>query len=199
MSQPLTTRLHRHAFGTILIIAVLGSTALASSPASGTVAVETELAGRINQERAAAGLPALVVQAKLIDKARGWSQKMSVASGPNRGPACKLSHNPRLATELPLAWRSLGENVGCSATNVEALHQAFMNSPEHRKNILDSKFDSVGVAIVMADTTMFVTEVFMQTKPIVAMTNSTNPAGVESAKTSARRVRKKAKSPNKAS
>jgi uncharacterized protein YkwD len=198
MSPFVKQRLRSHALGALLTIAVFGSMALASSPASGTVAVETELAGRINQERAAAGLPALVVQAKLIDKARGWSQKMSVASGPNRGPACRLSHNPRLATEIPIAWTALGENVGCSANNVEALHQAFMNSPEHRKNILDSKFDSVGVAIVMADTTMFVTEVFMQTDPNVATPTSTNSAGTKPTKTSSRPVKKKAKSPSRA-
>jgi uncharacterized protein YkwD len=192
MSQPFTTRLSRRALAAILTLAVFGSIALASFPASGsTVAVETELADRINQERVAAGLPALIVRAKLIEKARGWSHKMAVASGPNRGQACKLSHNPRLAKEVPLDWSLLGENVGCSATNAEELHQAFMNSPGHRKNILDSKFDSVGVAIVMADTTMFVTQVFMQTREGFARAKTGKPPVTKPVKNLAGKATKK--------
>ena len=166
MTQLATTRLSRHALGAIVAISVLGSVVFASAPARGdTVSGETAFAERINQERIAAGLPILAVQAKLVDTAREWSLHLSIASGPNRGPACRLSHNPRLDKDVPFNWRALGENVGCSATDVDAIHRAFMDSPLHRKNILDPKFDSVGVAIVMADTTMFVTEIFMQTSP----------------------------------
>jgi uncharacterized protein YkwD len=163
MSTAITTRLRSFALGSIAAMAVLVSTSLASSPASAaTVSPEMEFATRINEARIAAGLPALVVQQKLADQARSWSLKMSEASGGNLGRACQLSHNPRLAREVPFDWRALGENVGCAASNVDAVHQAFMNSPEHRKNILDPKFDSVGIAIATSDTTMFVTEVFMQ-------------------------------------
>ena len=91
---------------------------------------------------------------------------MREASGPNLAGACKLAHNPKLAREVRLHWKMLGENVGCAASSAEAMHQAFMNSPEHRKNILDPKFDSIGVAIATSDTTIFVTEVFMQTQTI---------------------------------
>ena len=61
------------------------------------------------------------------------------------------------------------------------MHQAFMNSPEHRKNILDPKFDSVGVAIVTSDTTIFVTEVFMQSRTIALRLNRkpSNNLGVD--------------------
>jgi uncharacterized protein YkwD len=157
------TRVRSYALATIGAMTVVALAALASTPASGqSVSPETQFAARINEARSAAGLPALVVQPKLADQARGWSIKMSEASGENLGRACQLSHNPQLAREVPLVWRTLGENVGCGAGNVDAVHQAFMNSPEHRRNILDPKFDSVGVAIATSDTTMFVTEVFMQ-------------------------------------
>jgi uncharacterized protein YkwD len=157
------TRMRSFALGSIAAITVVAFAAVASSPASGeTLNPELQFASRINEARIAAGLPALVVKAKLADQARGWSIKMSEASGENLGRACQLSHNPQLAREVPLVWKTLGENVGCGAGNVDAVHQAFMDSPEHRRNILDPKFDSVGVAIATSDTTMFVTEVFMQ-------------------------------------
>jgi Cysteine-rich secretory protein family len=158
-----TTRVRSFALGSIATMALLVSNGFALSPASAdTVSPEMEFATRINEARITAGLSALVVQPKLADQARSWSVKMSEASGGNLGRACQLSHNPNLAREVPLVWRTLGENVGCAASNVEAVHQAFMDSPEHRRNILNPKFDSVGIAIATSDTTMFVTEVFMQ-------------------------------------
>jgi uncharacterized protein YkwD len=159
---------------TLLVFSALAVcvSALVSSPASAqsipiSTDAETEFANRINEARTAAGLPALTVVDTLADRARTWSFKMSEASGPNLGGACKLSHNPSLAKEIRLRWKTLGENVGCAASSTEAMHQAFMNSPQHRKNILDPKFDSLGVAIATSDTTIFVTEVFMQTQTIV--------------------------------
>jgi uncharacterized protein YkwD len=161
-----TTRMRSFALGSIVAVAVFASSILPSSPASADdLGPETEFATRINEARTAAGLPALVVQPKLVNQARRWSRKMSEASGPNLGGACLLSHNPSLASEVKLNWTALGENVGCADGNVAAVHQAFMDSPEHRRNILDPKFDSVGIAISTSETTMFVTEVFMQSKP----------------------------------
>ena len=167
----------------VLVSAVLASTILASQPAWGDITpTETEFAARINEARIAAGLPALVVQEKLIDKARGWSIKMREISGQSVGTDCKLSHNPSLNQDVKLPWTTLGENVACSASDAKATHQAFMDSPAHRRNILDPKFDSVGVAVVTTGATMFVTEVFMQSK--------TEPTGQTTSKKNLRRRRR---------
>jgi uncharacterized protein YkwD len=56
-------------------------------------------------------------------------------------------------------WSSLGENVGVGST-VTSLHQAFMNSPAHKDNILHSTFRHVGVGVIKKDGRMWVTVIF---------------------------------------
>jgi uncharacterized protein YkwD len=56
-------------------------------------------------------------------------------------------------------WTTLGENVGVGST-VTSLHEAFMNSPAHRDNILYSSFRHVGVGVMREDGRMWVTVIF---------------------------------------
>ncbi len=56
-------------------------------------------------------------------------------------------------------WSSLGENVGVGS-GVTSLHQAFMNSPAHKDNILHSTFRHVGVGVIKKDGRMWVTVIF---------------------------------------
>lgn len=56
-------------------------------------------------------------------------------------------------------WSTLGENVGVGST-VTSLHDAFMNSPAHRANILESTFRHVGVGVIRKDGRMWVTVIF---------------------------------------
>lgn len=189
------TRLRRPRLASLsvaFVAASLGglvSGTIVTSPASAqTVGIEAEFATRINEARIAAGLAPLTVVETLVEGARTWSFKMSEASGRNLAGACKLSHNPSLAKEVRLRWKMLGENVGCAASSAEAMHEAFMNSPQHRRNILDPKFDSLGVAIVTSDTTIFVTEVFMQTRTM-ALRPSRKPS--KNSRSGSRSSRKK--------
>ena len=72
--------------------------------------------------------------------------------------ANRLYHNPNLATDVKnYAWA--GENVGYGPDLV-TLHQAFMNSPEHRANILSTRFTEIGIAVVAKDGVLWVAEVF---------------------------------------
>lgn len=96
----------------------------------------------------------LTVRSDLTSIARRHSARMA-----NSGT---IYHNGNLANEAPEDWQSLGENVGMGPT-CDDIHNAFMNSASHRKNILDPKFNFVGVGVVTAsDGTLYVTEVFMQ-------------------------------------
>ena len=158
------------------------SAAFAEAPSEETVFVQL-----INEARTQAGLPPLVVHVVLAGQAHSWSQKLREASGPRLGANCELSHNAALSTEVRLSWIKLGENVGCSPGDANLVHNAFMNSPEHRKNIMDPTFDSLGIGIVMSESTMFVTEVFMQTgaKPLkgvkISKASKTRPIHVTQA------------------
>jgi uncharacterized protein YkwD len=140
-----------------------------------TISDEAQFVKRINEARVAGGLKELTVHVALVDAGRGWATKMRDTSVAANVDDCLISHNPNLRTAVNAPWRKLGENVGCGDTDADTLHEAFMNSPKHRENIMDPTFDSVGIGIVMAGDTMFVTEQFMQIDQ-KALSNGANPA-----------------------
>ena len=113
----------------------------------------------INASRAEEGLEPLVPNLELQGIARTWSVAMDAAD--------LLSHNPSYAEEYGGHWRTMGENVGRStypgasaARFVEVLHQAFMDSPGHRANILGD-YNQVGVGVLVDRSTMWVTVNFL--------------------------------------
>ena len=72
----------------------------------------------------------------------------------------RIRHNPSFRYEVD-GWLLLGENVGWTEGTVPQLHRAFMASPKHRRNILDPRFTSVGIAeTVSRDGRIFVAEQF---------------------------------------
>ena len=112
---------------------------------------EAQFVERINQSRAAAGLPALRVASDLTAAARDHSAVMSAQS--------KLHHNPDLGTDVR-NWRRVAENVGVGY-GVSSLHNAFMDSPGHRANILDNQVTEVGIGVFAEGSgRIWVTEVF---------------------------------------
>lgn len=143
-------------FRTRLLVICAGAAGvwlLFSSPAW-AAGEESCFTSKINGARSANGLPPLSTRGDLVSIARRHSGRMA-SSG-------TIYHNSNLANEAPSDWQSLGENVGMGPDCAE-IHQAFMNSSSHRRNILDAKFNYVGVGVVIAsDGTIFVTEVFMQ-------------------------------------
>jgi uncharacterized protein YkwD len=56
-------------------------------------------------------------------------------------------------------WILLGENVGVGGS-VASLHQAFMNSPAHRDNIMHVTYRHVGIGVRKANGRMWVTVIF---------------------------------------
>ena len=69
-------------------------------------------------------------------------------------------------------WSVLGENVG-KGPSVSVLHQAFMESPSHKANILGD-FDRVGVGVGFdAESKMYVTVMFMKSNAPTTTTTTT--------------------------
>ncbi len=107
---------------------------------------------KINSSRSAAGLPPLQGYWDLADDARRHSNAMA-----ERG---ELYHSGNLGS-VTSGWTGLGENVGVGI-DVSGLHQAFMNSSGHRRNILGN-FNYVGVGVTVDDEGfMWVTVIFMK-------------------------------------
>jgi len=77
-----------------------------------------------------------------------------------------ISHNPSLASEVS-GWRSIGENVGMGPS-VDSIQQAFINSPEHYRNIMDGAFSVVGIGVTYGGGSVFVTLDFEQPMATVA-------------------------------
>ena len=135
-----------------LVIAIV-SILLLGIPARGSTSTSDEagFVSRINEERAARGIRTLTVRGDLVEIARRHSARMA-ADG-------TIYHNKNLGNEVSGNWYALGENVGMGPT-VESLHEAFMASAPHRRNILDRDYNQIGVGVVIKDDTIYVTEVF---------------------------------------
>lgn len=147
-------RARRRLVGGLLAVAVAVTTfaglATASSAAASTDGDESGFVASVNAARRSAGRPTYAASADLTSVARRWAQSMA-SSG-------SLRHNPNLAGQVS-GWRFVGENVGVGY-DVGGLHRAFMASPAHRANVLDSDFSQVGIGVAYGGGRLWVAEVF---------------------------------------
>lgn len=113
-------------------------------------------AGDVNAAREAHGLRPLATSVRLTNLADRHSRTMAEESS--------LFHNLALPNILG-NWVELGENVGEGPT-VGAVHYAFMHSPPHRANILDSRYTQIGVGVATDRSgQVWVTEDFRRPRP----------------------------------
>src|SRR3954447_17048915 len=137
----------------VIGLAIAASVAIAPPPASPKARAagyqptltrfDTRLLADMNRARAAHGLRPLVVAAGTTDVAHAWSCHLAQVRA--------LSHNGSIARQLEShgsrLWTSYAENVGWVRRHAGAdrLFRAYMNSPEHRANILDPSLRFVGL------------------------------------------------------
>lgn len=111
---------------------------------AGNGSFESQVIALINQERSAAGLPALKANTKLTSAARGHSQDMacngffSHQSSTTGGPADRIS-----AAGYSFSWA--GENIAAGYGSAADTVAGWMDSPGHRANILSSNFTEIGL------------------------------------------------------
>jgi cysteine-rich secretory family protein len=142
----------RRSASTLLAAAlVFGGIALTPARAFASTQ-ESRFTSLLNHERTSRGGHALVTKSDLVEVARRHSRDMA-----ERG---YIYHNSNLPNEVGGDWRILGENVGRGGS-VDSIHNAFMNSETHKRNILDSRFNQIGVGTFVASNGyLYVTEVF---------------------------------------
>lgn len=142
-----------------LAAAVLATT-LATTPATGTALTpltgspatdEARFYSMLNQVRAAAGAPALILDSGVSNTARAWSQQMAAAGD--------ISHNPNRQAQIT-GWSMLGENVGYGSS-VDILENALVNSPHHYENMVNPDYVLVGVGVAYGNNYVYVTEDFV--------------------------------------
>ncbi|HET7530684.1 MAG TPA: CAP domain-containing protein [Mycobacteriales bacterium] len=157
---------------TLALALAAGATTAAVAPAAALASAygyEAQFVADMNAARQANGLAPYAVAYDLTSVARGHSEQMASQQS--------LYHNPGLTSQVQ-NWRAVGENVGEGPT-VSDIHNAFMNSPEHRANILDHDFTQVGVGVsVDKNGIIWVTEDFRQ--PMSSSTPTSTSSGSSS-------------------
>lgn len=132
----------------VVILAISTSVAWARSARADS---SGSLVSLTNSARAAAGLPGLTVSADLAAVAQGQAARMAATQ--------TLAHTPNLPQAV-CCWQALGENVGYGASPA-VIQAAFMASPEHRANILNSGYTQIGIgAVTDAHGILWVSEIF---------------------------------------
>ena len=99
----------------------------------------------VNNERAKAGLSALVMDYDLCAVATGRAAETTVLFDHTRpnGESCFSC--------FPAVQGYIGENLAAGFRTPEAVVDGWMNSPGHRANILRKEFRSIGIGVVVAD------------------------------------------------
>jgi uncharacterized protein YkwD len=122
----------------------------------------TALAGMVNGARASEGLFSLTRDARLDRAARAHAEAMReehllAHEGRDGSPAERLAGAGVVA-------HAVGENVAHAADAAHA-HRTLWQSPSHRSNLLESRFDTFGVGVAPdADGTLWVCELFASIK-----------------------------------
>ncbi|MEH7179777.1 CAP domain-containing protein [Neobacillus vireti] len=116
--------------------------------ATGTLsAYEQKVVDLTNQERAKNGLPALKVDLTLSKMAHEKSRDMS-ANGYFSHTSPTYGSPFDMMKKYGITYRSAGENIAMGQRTPEEVVKAWMNSEGHRKNILSSNFNYIGVGYV---------------------------------------------------
>ena len=125
---------------------------------------EKQIFDQLNQERQRAGLATLKWNELVAEAARGHSGELAENG--------KLSHQfsgePRLLERIAsrgLRFTIAAENVALTEY-LEDVHLALMTSPGHRANILNPKYNAVGIGVVEQRGKIFVTEDFVFQVPV---------------------------------
>jgi len=124
---------------------------------------ERQLFEGLNRERTAQGLSALQWDNALFRAARQHALRMANLN--------RLEHQLPSESNLEGRFAEAGARFGAIAENIaigpnpQTIHAGWMDSPGHRKNILDPRLTSVGIAAVRGPGGLFAVQDFSQFVP----------------------------------
>lgn len=130
--------------------------------------IEKTLLEWVNKERTDRKLDPLNLSEDLRRVAESHSRDMASRRTLTHLSVRGESFKDRLL-DAGMFFTEIGENVAASETFDGAfIHQGFMDSPEHRDNILNPNFDTIGISVVYAkDNKYYVTEDFIQSLEVL--------------------------------
>ncbi|SHI22268.1 uncharacterized protein, YkwD family [Sporobacter termitidis DSM 10068] len=119
----------------------------AASDKTDNKSYEQQVVDLVNEQRAANGLSALTLSEKLSDAARAKSQDMHDKNYFSHTSPTYGSPFDMLKT-FGISYKAAGENIAMGQATPEEVVNAWMNSPGHRANILNSAYTQIGVGYV---------------------------------------------------
>lgn len=136
----------------------VNNTVYADESESFTVpAYAVEMARRINELRASAGVPALAISPELCSIASMRTQETTAVFSHMRpdGRSCSTA-----LTDAGINYSFFGENIAYGYNSISSVLSGWMNSPGHRANILDPSFECIGIGMVNVNGNCYWTQVF---------------------------------------
>jgi len=147
-------------FLTLVILAALCGAFVLPAAAIDTGGFTDEVVRLVNEERAAAGMPALRANSRLSRAA--LTRAKEYAADPS------LKHTRPDGTEFStvlddnwIAWTVCGENLAWGQATPAQVVAAWMKSAEHKKNILYD-FDRIGVAVFESGGRLYWAQLFVR-------------------------------------
>jgi uncharacterized protein YkwD len=123
------------------------------------------VSARVNQERSAHRLPALAWNPKLASAARQHSERMA-RSGSFSHVDPEFGDVAARLNRLGIAWTRCAENIAQQSgyqNPAEVAVRNWMQSPGHRKNILEPDYTQTGVGVAVSrDGTTTFTQIFIK-------------------------------------
>ncbi len=147
------------------------ATTVSPSPSAGNGGVastkmsseEKSLLNAINTDRRAAKLPALAVSDTLMGLARAHAADMAARGYFDHTTPDGLTFNQRLSA-AGYTGDTAGENIGLTSSPVLTVITDWMDSPQHRDNILGAGYSFVGLGVARGQykgqTVSFVVAIF---------------------------------------
>jgi cysteine-rich secretory family protein len=137
-------------------------------PTESALTKAAQLFALANEARAAAGVGSLAWDSALADAALKHCLRMAV-----EGPiAHRYDGEPDLTTRAGAAgahFSYVEENIAVGS-NPGAIHQGWLDSPEHRANLLNAEVDRVGIAVVASGDLIFAVADFERAVTVLTQT-----------------------------
>jgi uncharacterized protein YkwD len=147
----------------LLSLALLLSCIAVGQTANFDQAAEAKIAQEINDLRKKEGLKPLKVDVRLRETARAHSGLLAKHKELKDQFAEEASLKDRVESAGMKKIFSGAENSGQNV-DLSKVNQMFLDSPTHRANLMNPKFNALGVGIVKDSETNWVTEVFIETR-----------------------------------
>ncbi|MGW2424780.1 CAP domain-containing protein [Streptomyces sp. NPDC001709] len=136
---------------TAIAIGAVASTALLTAPASASsnpATMRSEVIKLTNTERVKAGCPPLTSNSALTKAAQNHTADMADHNFVGHTGSDGSSLVDRVQAAGYTGWSALAENVAAGQTAAADMVKSWMNSPDHRANILNCSLRHIGVGYV---------------------------------------------------